>query len=104
MSTDLSTDQQLHVGTHAFSSRLIVGTGKYGSYDLMAEALEHFGQDEPNRRLVVRNQDLHTGGRISHRLGSWGRSRSREDRTRSDEKVDESEDRRLHVCPLPGLN
>ncbi|HUG92605.1 MAG TPA: thiazole synthase [Planctomycetaceae bacterium] len=49
MSTDGAThlaspqagpDQPLVLGTHAFSSRLIVGTGKYASYELMRECLE----------------------------------------------------------------
>lgn len=34
------TDASLRVGSHALSSRLIVGTGKYASYELMARALE----------------------------------------------------------------
>lgn len=32
-------DQPLQVGTHSFSSRLIVGTGKYKTYELMQECL-----------------------------------------------------------------
>ncbi|REK12776.1 MAG: thiazole synthase [Planctomycetota bacterium] len=42
-STQLETSPQqddgLRIGTHTFSSRLIVGTGKYASYELMGEAL-----------------------------------------------------------------
>ncbi len=45
LATDLSTDEQLQIGSHRFSSRLIVGTGKYANYDLMAEALERSGTD-----------------------------------------------------------
>ena len=29
----------LRIGSHSFSSRLIVGTGKYASFELMREAL-----------------------------------------------------------------
>jgi thiazole synthase len=35
----------LQLGTHRFTSRLIVGTGKYASYELMGEALERSGTD-----------------------------------------------------------
>jgi thiazole synthase len=35
----------LQVGTHALASRLIVGTGKYANYELMAEALALSGTD-----------------------------------------------------------
>lgn len=35
----------LRVGSHALSSRLIVGTGKYSSYGVMAEALDLSGTD-----------------------------------------------------------
>ncbi|MBI2823886.1 MAG: thiazole synthase [Planctomycetia bacterium] len=35
----------LRLGTHRLASRLIVGTGKYSSYELMAEALELSGTD-----------------------------------------------------------
>ncbi|MEX0939121.1 MAG: thiazole synthase [Pirellulales bacterium] len=45
MAIDLTTDARLQVGTHTLSSRLIVGTGKYASYALMAEALERSGTD-----------------------------------------------------------
>jgi thiazole synthase len=41
---DVST-APLRVGTHTFKSRLIVGTGKYKSYALMAEALELSGTE-----------------------------------------------------------
>lgn len=33
----------LRIGSHTFTSRLIVGTGKYASYELMAQALEAAG-------------------------------------------------------------
>jgi thiazole synthase len=37
--------ESLSIGTHTLSSRLIVGTGKYSSYDLMAESLDAAGTD-----------------------------------------------------------
>jgi thiazole synthase len=38
-------DSRLQVGTHTLASRLIVGTGKYASYEQMAEALALSGTD-----------------------------------------------------------
>ncbi|HEX6963905.1 MAG TPA: thiazole synthase, partial [Lacipirellula sp.] len=38
-------EDPLTIGTHALRSRLIVGTGKYASYDLMGEALDRSGTD-----------------------------------------------------------
>jgi thiazole synthase len=38
-------DDPLRLGRHTLQSRLIVGTGKYASYQLMAEALELSGAD-----------------------------------------------------------
>ncbi len=35
----------LRIGTHTLASRLIVGTGKYATYDLMRESLELSGAD-----------------------------------------------------------
>lgn len=41
-----TTDQSpLKVGSHTLSSRLIVGTGKYATYEQMGEALERSGAD-----------------------------------------------------------
>ena len=37
--------EKLRIGTHVLSSRLIVGTGKYATYELMREALELAGCD-----------------------------------------------------------
>ena len=37
--------EQLRIGTHAFSSRLIVGTGKYSSYEAMQQALDVSGTE-----------------------------------------------------------
>ncbi|HJS07397.1 MAG TPA: thiazole synthase [Pirellulales bacterium] len=42
-SQDASTP--LLIGSHTLASRLIVGTGKYASYDLMAESLDLSGTD-----------------------------------------------------------
>jgi thiazole synthase len=36
---------QLKIGTHTFASRLIVGTGKYSSYELMSQALDLSGTE-----------------------------------------------------------
>ncbi|MCY2963995.1 MAG: thiazole synthase [Planctomycetota bacterium] len=41
----LAADAPLVVGSHAFSSRLIVGTGKYATYDLMRDCLELSGSE-----------------------------------------------------------
>jgi thiazole synthase len=35
----------LRIGSHTFSSRLIVGTGKYAGYDIMSEALDVSGTE-----------------------------------------------------------
>src|SRR5215510_3254045 len=45
MSTTQSSIDTLQLGTHRFTSRLIVGTGKYANYELMGEALERSGTD-----------------------------------------------------------
>ena len=45
MATELSTSDSLRVGSHTLGSRLIVGTGKYSSYDLMRESLARSGTD-----------------------------------------------------------
>jgi thiazole synthase len=45
MSTDLAVGDHLAIGTHTLGSRLIVGTGKYSSYEAMAEALALSGTD-----------------------------------------------------------
>jgi thiazole synthase len=42
---DTATADSLRLGNHALASRLIVGTGKYASYGLMAESLEASGTD-----------------------------------------------------------
>src|SRR3954469_13696871 len=41
----VDTSEVLQLGTHRFNSRLIVGTGKYSSYELMGEALERSGTE-----------------------------------------------------------
>jgi thiazole synthase len=45
MQTEMATDDVLTVGGHALRSRLIVGTGKYATYELMGESLERSGTD-----------------------------------------------------------
>lgn len=45
MATDVQINDKLQVGTHTLSSRLIVGTGKYSTYPLMAESLDASGTD-----------------------------------------------------------
>jgi thiazole synthase len=39
------TEQRLRLGSHVFSSRLIVGTGKYATFELMQECLELSGAE-----------------------------------------------------------
>src|SRR6476659_4447275 len=41
----VDTAEFLQVGTHRFTSRLIVGTGKYSNYEQMGEALERSGTE-----------------------------------------------------------
>jgi thiazole synthase len=41
----VETTDILQLGTHRFTSRLIVGTGKYANYELMGEALERSGTE-----------------------------------------------------------
>ena len=43
--SDARLDDRLQVGTHTLASRLIVGTGKYATYELMAESLAASGTD-----------------------------------------------------------
>ena len=45
MTTDTSTADTLTIGTHTLKSRLIVGTGKYATHQLMQESLERSGTD-----------------------------------------------------------
>ena len=42
---DTTSEDKLRVGSHELTSRLIVGTGKYSGYDVMARALELSGTD-----------------------------------------------------------
>ncbi|MAT69591.1 MAG: thiazole synthase [Planctomycetaceae bacterium] len=44
-STAVTHDDPLVIGSHTFSSRLIVGTGKYSTYALMGESLERSGTE-----------------------------------------------------------
>lgn len=45
MATDTLAPDRLKIGAHELASRLIVGTGKYAGYDLMAESLTLSGTD-----------------------------------------------------------
>ena len=45
MAVELHADAPLVLGNHTFESRLIVGTGKYATYDLMRECLEASGSE-----------------------------------------------------------
>jgi thiazole synthase len=45
METVAATSEALHLGTHRFNSRLIVGTGKYADYEIMGEALARSGSE-----------------------------------------------------------
>ncbi|HZZ73198.1 MAG TPA: thiazole synthase [Pirellulales bacterium] len=43
MALGVETEDQLKIGPHVLASRLIVGTGKYASYELMSRALDLSG-------------------------------------------------------------
>jgi thiazole synthase len=45
MNTAIETSDVLQVGTHRFTSRLIVGTGKYADYEIMGESLARSGTE-----------------------------------------------------------
>lgn len=45
MSLAETTSEALQLGTHRFTSRLIVGTGKYADYQVMGESLERSGTE-----------------------------------------------------------
>jgi thiazole synthase len=45
MSVELQADAPLVLGNHTFESRLIVGTGKYASYNLMRDCLQAAGSE-----------------------------------------------------------
>ena len=45
MAMSAGVDDPLRIGAHTFSSRLIVGTGKYASYELMREGLDLAGAE-----------------------------------------------------------
>ena len=58
ITVDATTDR-LQLGTHALASRLIVGTGKYESYDIMRRSLELSGCDCIT--VAVRRERLYDG-------------------------------------------
>jgi len=45
MAVEASADDPLRIGAHTFSSRLIVGTGKYSSYEQMRDGLDLAGAE-----------------------------------------------------------
>ncbi len=45
MTTETDTTEVLRLGTHTFTSRLVVGTGKYADFDTMGEALARSGTE-----------------------------------------------------------
>ncbi len=45
MSASAAAEDRLTIGSHTFASRLIVGTGKYASFELMREALAAAGAE-----------------------------------------------------------
>ena len=45
MNTSTTTEDVLHVGSHTFASRLIVGTGKYADHESMRDALARSGTE-----------------------------------------------------------
>ena len=45
MATEQAAGDPLRIGAHTFSSRLIVGTGKYADYEVMREALDLSGTE-----------------------------------------------------------
>ncbi len=45
MEKSRASDDPLRIGSHTFSSRLIVGTGKYANYELMRQALDISGTE-----------------------------------------------------------
>jgi thiazole synthase len=54
-------DDQLVIADRSFSSRLIVGTGKFGSYEVMRDALDASGTEMVT--VALRRVDLEaTGG------------------------------------------
>jgi thiazole synthase len=59
MATDITTEDALRIGSHTLKSRLIVGTGKYETFEIMAEALELSGSD--CLTVAVRRERLYDG-------------------------------------------
>ena len=54
-------DRELKLGSHEFASRLLVGTGKYATFELMQEALEASGCEIVT--VALRRVDLEAGKR-----------------------------------------
>jgi thiazole synthase len=57
--TEVSLADPLQLGSHQFQSRLIVGTGKYETYDIMRDALELAGSE--CLTVAVRRERLYDG-------------------------------------------
>ncbi|MFO1021494.1 MAG: thiazole synthase [Planctomycetales bacterium] len=45
MTSQVAADAQLRLGTHVLTSRLLIGTGKYSSYELMQDCLAASGSE-----------------------------------------------------------
>src|SRR6186997_682486 len=58
-STDALTDRPLRIGSHTLQSRLIVGTGKYDTFETMQESLALSGADCIT--VAVRRERLYDG-------------------------------------------
>ena len=74
-----STDSGITIGSHTLRSRLIVGTGKYATFEQMQECLEISGADVitvavRRERLIDANQqkELNDGGRQWNKEDKWG--------------------------------
>ena len=62
-SSKVSSESPLVLGSHSLRSRLIVGTGKYATFELMRECLEVSGSDVITvRTACTSNVALFAGG------------------------------------------
>ena len=59
MATDLNVDEQLKLGGHVLSSRLIVGSGRYDNFDVMRNSLDLSGSSCVT--VAVRRERLYDG-------------------------------------------
>ena len=58
--TEAEIDDALQIGPHLLKSRLIVGTGKYDSFELMRKSLDVSGAECIT--VAVRRERLYDGG------------------------------------------